>query len=148
MRFFARAVLAAGVVIVSGCYHAVVETGRPATGQVISRPWANSFIFGLVPPPLWEAGATCPNGVARVETQHSFLNSLVGGLTFGIYTPMTVMVTCAGDSATPSGSASAAGHDAAVISIDRPASPEEKQAALTEAAARAISSRAPVLVRF
>ncbi|NNK65052.1 MAG: hypothetical protein HKO98_17750, partial [Gemmatimonadetes bacterium] len=29
-----------------------------------------------------------------VETQHSFLNGLVAGLTFGIFTPMTITVTC------------------------------------------------------
>lgn len=30
-----------------------------------------------------------------VETQVSFLNQLVGALTFGIYTPMHITVTCA-----------------------------------------------------
>jgi hypothetical protein len=37
----------------------------------------------------------CQNGPAEVETQHSFVNQLVGFLTLGIYTPMEIKVTCA-----------------------------------------------------
>jgi hypothetical protein len=37
----------------------------------------------------------CPAGVARVETRQSFANGLVGMITFGIYTPMEIIVTCA-----------------------------------------------------
>ncbi len=37
----------------------------------------------------------CPGGVARVETQQSFVNGLVGTLTSGIYTPLQVTTTCA-----------------------------------------------------
>jgi hypothetical protein len=33
--------------------------------------------------------------VARVETQHSFLNMLATIVTFNLYTPMTLTVTCA-----------------------------------------------------
>jgi hypothetical protein len=79
----------------AGCYHAIIDTGRTPSGQTIERPWANSFIAGLVPPPVVETASRCPNGVAKVETQHSFLNSLVGGITMGIYTPMTIVVQCA-----------------------------------------------------
>jgi hypothetical protein len=80
----------------SGCYHAVIDTGRAPNGTTIERPWAHGFIFGLVPPSVTETAQKCPGGVAKVETKHSFLNSLVGGLTYGIYTPMTVMVSCTG----------------------------------------------------
>ena len=41
------------------------------------------------------AQETCTDGVSKVETQHSFLNGLVGGLTLGIYTPIDITVTCA-----------------------------------------------------
>ena len=41
-----------------------------------------------------------PNGVAKVETQLSFANQLVYALTWGIYAPMEIVVTCA---AAPSG---------------------------------------------
>jgi Bor protein len=91
-----RSVLLAALAVLStGCYHATVTTGRPLGTTVINQPWAMGFIYGLVPPKTVEAAKQCPGGVAQVETQHSFLNSLVGGLTFGIVTPMTIKVTCA-----------------------------------------------------
>ena len=39
--------------------------------------------------------ASCPNGVAKVETQQSFLNLLANFLTSGLYSPMSITVTCA-----------------------------------------------------
>jgi hypothetical protein len=33
--------------------------------------------------------------VAKVETQHSFLNGLVGLITFQLYTPMQIDIPCA-----------------------------------------------------
>lgn len=47
-----------------------------------------------------ETAARCPSGVARIETQISFLNGLVSILTLSIYTPMDIVVTCAGSSGT------------------------------------------------
>lgn len=85
----------AAAFVLSGCYHAVVDMGRPAGDVTISKPWANSFVYGLVPPPVTETAQQCKSGVAKVETQHSFLNGLVAGITFGLYTPMTITVTCA-----------------------------------------------------
>lgn len=79
----------------SGCFHAVVETGRPVSTNVIQIDWANGYLWGLIPPDKVETAARCPSGVALVETQHSFLNMLAGALTFGIYAPMTITVTCA-----------------------------------------------------
>ena len=79
----------------AGCYHATINTGRQPSGQTIEVPWAHSFIYGLVPPSTVEAAQQCPNGVARVETQHSFLNGLASFLTFALYTPITIEVQCA-----------------------------------------------------
>jgi hypothetical protein len=84
----------ASLALSGACYHATVETGMASNGQVIDKAWANGFIYGLVPPDVVETAAKCPSGIAKVETEHSFLNSLVGGLTFGIYTPMHIKVTC------------------------------------------------------
>ena len=79
----------------SGCYHATIETGLATSADSVHVPWAHSFIYGLVPPATVSAAAKCKNGVAKVETQMSFLNGLVGAITWGIYTPMTITVTCA-----------------------------------------------------
>src|SRR5215207_2149857 len=90
-----RAAAVVAAFALTGCYHAVIQTGRPESTDVISIKWANSFIFGLVPPPIVETAARCTNGVAKVETQHSFLNMLARFVTFSLYTPMQIDVTCA-----------------------------------------------------
>lgn len=83
------------VLVSTACYHANVVTGLQPNGQTIERPWAHGFLWGLVPPSTIETMAECPNGVARVETKHSFLNQLAAGLTSGIYTPISITVSCA-----------------------------------------------------
>ena len=85
-----------GLFLLAGCYHATIDTGL-ALGPKTVEMWKHSWIYGLVPPSVVEAQSECENGVARVETQMSFVNGLVGALTFSIYTPMTVIVTCAKD---------------------------------------------------
>ncbi len=95
MRVLRATLRLVALLAVAGCYHAIVNTGLPPSPTTIEEPWASGFIYGLVPPNPVETMQKCPRGVAKVETQHSFLNSLVAGLTFGIYTPITITVTCA-----------------------------------------------------
>lgn len=81
----------------AGCYRATVSTGLEAADptQRESR-WVSSWIAGLIGPGDYEAADFCRGGsAATVETKHTFLNQLVAGLTAGIYTPMTITVTCA-----------------------------------------------------
>lgn len=96
MRRSLKYVSILSLIALSGCYHAVIETGRPAGSTTITKPWAMSFAFGLVPPPVENVAQQCTNGVSRVETQHSFLNGLVAFITGGIVTPMQIDVICAG----------------------------------------------------
>mgnify|MGYP000080997955 CR=1 FL=1 len=128
------AVVLASAVALSGCYHAVIDTGRAATGTPIVTPWAHSFIYGIVPPKITETAQSCPGGVAKVETQHSFLNGLVAALTGGIYTPMTITVSCAGARA-ESGTQLKVGTD-------------DPSRVMNKAVELARSSEAPVLVKF
>lgn len=80
----------------SGCFHATVTTGTPAPQAAPeSRTFASSWLWGLVPPAT--INPTCPRGLARVETQVSVPNRLVSWLTAGIYTPMSIVVTCAAE---------------------------------------------------
>jgi hypothetical protein len=79
----------------AGCYHVTVITGAPAATQTIDKQWQNSFVIGLVPPPELSSKETCPSGVAKVDTERSFLNGLVGVVTYNIYTPIHATVTCA-----------------------------------------------------
>lgn len=127
------------VVALSACYHATIDTGRSPSPEVINEPWASGFVYGLVPPKTVETMARCPNGVSKVETFHSFLNSLVGGLTFGIFTPMTIKVTCAA-----SGGASIPG--ASHIQLGDHPTPQQLQDAVTRAAAESYVSGLPVYI--
>lgn len=81
----------------TGCYHATVNTGLRPSAIKIEKKWASGWIYGLVPPSAVETMDQCPAGVARVDTQLSFANQLVNFLTWGIYTPMEIVVTCADD---------------------------------------------------
>jgi Bor protein len=80
---------------ISGCYHITVVTGAPPSPTVIDKPWQMSFVYGLAPPPEINVRDQCPNGVAKVETQQSFLNGLVSALSSGIVTPIQATITCA-----------------------------------------------------
>lgn len=82
----------------SGCYHATVTTGLEPSARVIDQPFATGWIYGLVPPSTVDAASECDNGVAQVETELSFVNQLVSFITFGIFTPMHIKVTCAAGS--------------------------------------------------
>src|SRR5262245_2409341 len=88
--------LVTAVLLGTACYHAKIETGASPATQTIEKPWASGWLFGLVPPSQVETTQKCASGVAQVETQHSFLNMVAAGLTLGIYTPITIKVTCAG----------------------------------------------------
>ncbi|MEX2180502.1 MAG: Bor family protein [Gemmatimonadaceae bacterium] len=90
-----RLSLGLAVLLSTGCYHATIETGVTPSAQVIEQSWAHSFVYGLVAPATVNTTSQCPRGVAKVETRHSFLNGLVAGLTWGLYTPISIKVTCA-----------------------------------------------------
>ncbi|HEY6784408.1 MAG TPA: hypothetical protein VI159_05620 [Gemmatimonadales bacterium] len=91
----AAVVVSALLLSTAACYHATIETGLAPSNQVIEKDFASGWIYGLVPPSTVETQAKCPNGVAKVETQLSFVNQLVAFLTLDIYTPMNIKVTCA-----------------------------------------------------
>ena len=83
------------VLLPTACYHATINTGlRPSTMKIENK-WATGWIYGLVPPATVQTMSQCPEGVAQVDTQLSFLNQLVSFITWGIYTPMEIVVTCA-----------------------------------------------------
>jgi hypothetical protein len=104
----------------AGCYHAVVDTGRPADTKVVDKPWVSTFVFGLVPAQVINVAAECPRGIAKVETQQTFVNGLVGVVTLGIYTPQSARITCAA----------------------------ARRAAVNAAAEQAAATQSAVLVRF
>jgi hypothetical protein len=84
-----------GAAMLTGCYHITVVSGTAPSPTVVDKPWQNSFVYGLVPPPEINVREQCPNGVQKVETEVSFVNGLVGALTWSLFTPIHARVTCA-----------------------------------------------------
>jgi hypothetical protein len=136
-----KLVTAALLLTLPACYHATIETGLPPSPQVIAKTFASGWIYGLVPPSPVKTMSQCPNGVSKVETQLSFVNQLVNAITLGIYTPMSIKVTCA------SGGRSAA-PGSPEIKVGDGATPEEVIDAFRRAADAAVESHGPVYVRF
>jgi hypothetical protein len=126
----------------TGCYHATIETGLTPSTETIEEPFASGWIYGLVPPNTISTQAKCKHGVAKVETQHSFVNSLVGIITLGIYTPMDIKVTCA---ASETSLLNGAEPD---IILDETATDLDIQAAFARAARLAVESGNPVYVVY
>jgi hypothetical protein len=87
-------VFVAGLLL-TGCYHATIETGAKPSTEVVEKKWAAGWIYGLLPPSTVSTTEKCKKGVAKVSTRLSFPNQLVGFLTWGIYTPMEIIATCA-----------------------------------------------------
>jgi hypothetical protein len=123
----------------TGCYHAKIDTGLVPSGVTVERAWAHSFIGGLIPPSTVETASQCPNGVARVETQLSFLNMLASGITFGLYSPMSIKVSCA---------AARVGSDGDTLIILASAPREAVLEAFADAVRTATESGKPVFVQF
>ena len=136
------AALSLTVLATAACSHATIETGAKPSDTVIDKEWASSWVYGLVPPSTVETAAKCPNGVARVETQISFLNGLVALLTFAIYTPMSIKVTCA------AANSAAASHIAPDLSVASSAGADAVNAVFGTAAQRSAEEHVPVFVRI
>lgn len=125
----------------TGCYHAQITTGLEASNEVYQQAWATSFIAGLVPPDVVNAEQHCSNGVAKVETRHSFLNMLAQFITFSLYSPMEITVTCATARADIS-----PGNN--ILDLAKNSSEEVVRKTFTEAAELSSNTEKPVFVNF
>ena len=100
MNKVGRAIALATIcVAASGCYHQVIQTGKAPGPKVIDKPWFNTFLWGLVVPQTLNVASDCRTGIATVVTEASLLNGLANLVTFGLYSPRHVTVTCAVGSA-------------------------------------------------
>ena len=127
------------LLVTAGCHHATIETGASPSTETFEKAWASGWIYGLVPPSTVSTAQKCTNGVARVETQLSFANQLVSFLTLGIYSPMSIKVTCAARR-----TASGDGPATIRVGVDA-ATPEE---AMEQAVERSRREGKPVEVEF
>ncbi|MCC6317177.1 MAG: hypothetical protein IT361_05740 [Gemmatimonadaceae bacterium] len=86
----------AACVLLSACWHQVVNTGLAPGATVVDKPWTSTWIFGLVEAKPINVRAECPSGVALVASKFTVMNWLGAAVTFGIWVPWHVTVTCAG----------------------------------------------------
>jgi hypothetical protein len=80
--------------LMTSCYSYTSVVGDGAKGSQKVTKWNHYVIAGLVPVGVSDSKALA--GSAKdysVFTRMSFVNGLVGGITFGIYTPTTTTVT-------------------------------------------------------
>jgi hypothetical protein len=140
MRWLRLSSVVLVAIVLSSCYHAVINTGLAPSGQTITNKWATGWLYGLVPPKVVETASQCPNGAARVETQLSFLNQLASAITFGIYSPMTIEVQCA--------ASRSASVDDRVTRVPAGASEQARAAALGEAVRESLRSGEAAYVVF
>ena len=92
----ARMLPALLVLATTGCFHQVMHSGLTPSATVVEHEFVATWLWGIVPATPIDTRASCPSGVATVETQQSFMNGFVGAITLGIYTPQRVRITCAG----------------------------------------------------
>lgn len=104
-RSWVRAATAALVCLgLSGCYKATFIRDAKAVRGEEHDQWTTFFLYGLIGTDEVDVKEFCPDGNAAViRTGGNFGTGFVGAITFGIYTPRKVYVTCAkGDSASGS----------------------------------------------
>lgn len=87
--------IAIALVLATGCYHANFKTGLPASG-VTQETKVHHFVFGLAGGGDVAVASMCPTGVSSVDTEKSFVDMLLTGLTGALYSPTSVTVECAG----------------------------------------------------
>lgn len=94
-KMFTRLAVACGAAIMlTSCYSYTSVVGNGGTGNSKVTKWNHYVIGGLAPVGVSDSKAMAAGANDyTVFTRHSFVNMLVGGLTFGIYSPTTTTVT-------------------------------------------------------
>jgi hypothetical protein len=79
--------------LLTSCYTYTSVVGEGAKGNQEVTKWNHYVIYGLAPVGVSDSKAMA-GGASNytVTTRQSFVNGLVSGLTFGIYTPTTTTV--------------------------------------------------------
>ncbi|MFC5681611.1 Bor family protein [Flavobacterium sp. MAHUQ-51] len=93
-KMITRAAVAfSAAIFMSSCYSYTSVVGNGGTGQTKVTKWNSYLIGGLIPVGVSDSKAMAGGATDyTVTTKHSFVNMLVGGLTFGFYQPTTTIV--------------------------------------------------------
>ncbi|MEO8253352.1 MAG: Bor family protein [Flavobacterium sp.] len=94
-KTFTRLALAfSAAIMLTSCYSYTSVVGNGAKGTDKVSKWNNYVIGGLIPVGVSDSKVMAAGAKDyTVNTKHSFVNMLIGGLTFGIYSPTTTTVT-------------------------------------------------------
>ena len=89
--------LVAVTISMSACHQALFVTSRaPGVVRTANLPY---FVGGLIGVNQVDVAAMCPNGVSRIETITGVMDGVLTFFTGGLYSPRTLVVTCAAGSA-------------------------------------------------
>ncbi len=79
--------------LITSCYTYTTVVGNGGQGGNEVKKWNHYVLWGLAPVGVSDAKQMAGGATDyTVTTKHSFVNGLVAGLTFGIYTPTTTTV--------------------------------------------------------
>ena len=77
----------------TSCYSYTSVVGEGAKGNQEVTKWNHYVVYGLAPVGVSDSKAMADGATDyTVTTRHSFVNGLISGLTFGLYTPTTTTV--------------------------------------------------------
>ncbi len=82
----------------SGCYSVHMKTGA-APGPETHTVSNTHLLGGLISvDDSIPAHRLCPQGVAEIHQETTFVDGFLNGITFGLYTPTTTTIVCASGS--------------------------------------------------
>lgn len=88
------AILSFASVLLTSCYSYTSVVGKGAQSNQSVTKWNHYVIAGLAPVGVSDSKAMAAGANDyTVFTRQSFVNGLISGITFGIYTPTTTTVT-------------------------------------------------------
>ena len=83
-------------IALSGCAtHKINYTNPQTTPGAVSKHKQSFYLWGLVGGKEVDLAKACPAGVHAINSQSTPVDGILTGLTGGLYSPLTVQVTCA-----------------------------------------------------
>lgn len=88
------AIVFASSMLLTSCYSYTTVVGEGAQGNNKTTQWNHYVVYGLAPVGVSDSKEMAGGAENyTVHTRHSFVNGLIAGITFGIYTPTVTTVT-------------------------------------------------------
>ncbi len=87
-------IIFASSMLLTSCYTYTSVVGEGAQGNSDTTKWNHYVIAGLAPVNVSDSKEMADGAKNyTVKTRQTFINGLISGVTFGIYTPTTTTVT-------------------------------------------------------